>query len=135
MGTRSNSWMEKFCHGQRMLHLRKCQTIGERQGYLYKLYSETKQALIYETHDSNDIWHRRLGHIHFCGLPSMEKLVTGLRKLNSTHNGTYKGCALEKNTKGSFQNNLSRTSNELELIHLDLCGSMSTPSWEFFFTM
>lgn len=47
-------------------------------------------------------------------------LVTGLPKLNM--------CALGKNTKGSFQNSLSKTKHTLELGHSDLCGPMSTPS-------
>ena len=57
----------------------------------------------------------------------MDKLVIGLPKLNSSHCGTCKGCALGKNTKGSFQNSSSKSKNILELAYFDVCVPMSTP--------
>ena len=83
---------------------------------------------IHETSDSDEIRHKRLGHIHFRALKSTEKSVIGHTKLNTIHNGTCKGRALGKNTKGSFQNSLRKTKNVLELVHSYLCGPMSTPS-------
>ena len=58
----------------------------------------------------------------------MEKMVTGLPKLNKDHSNICKGCALGKNTKGPFHDSTRKTNNVLELIHLDLCGPMFVPS-------
>ena len=57
--------------------IKKALTIEVRQGLLYELCTEPNLAIVHETSDSNEIWHRRLGHINFCALTSMEKLVTG----------------------------------------------------------
>ena len=58
----------------------------------------------------------------------MEKMVTGLPKLNQDHSSICKGCALGKNTRSPFHDSTRKTNNVLELIHLDLCGPMSVPS-------
>ena len=58
--------------------------------------------LIHETLDSNEKWHRRLGHINFRALTSMEKLVTGMPKLSHIHNESCKGCVLGKTLKSHF---------------------------------
>ena len=55
-------------------------------------------------------------------------MVSGLPKLNQSHEGACKDCAVGKNTKGTFQNSISKTKNVLELVHFDLCGPMSVPS-------
>ena len=83
---------------------------------------------MHETLDSNEIWHRRLGHINFPALTSMEKSVTRMPKLSHIHNESCKGCALGKNTKKSFPHSLSKTKDVLELVHSDLRGPVSLPS-------
>lgn len=55
-------------------------------------------------------------------------MVMVLPKLHLYHERTYKGCALGKNIKTTFQNSKSKSKEVLELIHLDLCGPMSVPS-------
>lgn len=108
--------------------IKKAHTIGIRHGCLYKQCTTPTQALIHETSNSNEIWHKRLGHLHFRAIPSIEKMVIGLPKLNQNHERTCKGCALGKNTKGTFHNSDSKSKNILELIHYDLCGPMSVTS-------
>ena len=58
----------------------------------------------------------------------MEKMVTGLPKLNKDHSSICKGCALGKNTKSPFHDSTRKTNNVLELIHSNLCGPMSIRS-------
>ena len=108
--------------------LKKALTIGVRQGLLYELCTKSNFALMHETSDSNEIWHRRLGHIKFHALTSMEKLVTRMLKLSHIHNESCKGCALGKNAKKSFTHSLSKTIDVLELVHFDLCGPISLAS-------
>ena len=84
--------------------IKNVQTIGVRQALLYELKTKINQALVHETSNSNEIWHQRLGHMNFCALTSMGKLVTGLPKLSQIQNESCKGCALGENTKNSFLN-------------------------------
>ena len=58
----------------------------------------------------------------------MEKMVIGLPKLNKDHPNICKGCALGKNTRSHFHDSTRKTNNVLELIHSNLCGTMSIPS-------
>ena len=102
--------------------------IAQREGFLYELNTELIQALIHKVVDINEIWHRRLGHLNFKTLSTIEKMVTGLPKLNKDHSSICKGCALGKNIKSPFHDSTRKTNNVLELIHSNLCGPMYVPS-------
>ena len=114
---------------------KKSKLIGQRKGYLYELNMEPIQTLIHEVADINEIWHRRLEHLHFKTLSTMEKMVTGLHKLNKDHSNICKGCALGKSTKSPFQDSTRKTNNVLEFIHSNLCGTMFVPSLGGFFLL
>ena len=49
--------------------------IGEQEGGLYKLKGHPEQALVHETVDPNELWHRRLAHVHYRALPLARKVV------------------------------------------------------------
>ena len=49
--------------------------IGEQEGGLYKLKGYPEQALIHNTIEPNEIWHRRLAHVHYRALPIASKVV------------------------------------------------------------
>ena len=74
-------------------------------------------------HEFGNLWHRRLGHLHYRALPVFEKMVKGMPKLSNVHNDVCKGCAIGKNTKGSFHKSESRSK-------VTLCGptSIASPS-------
>ena len=55
-------------------------------------------------------------------------MVTGMPEVSPKHEGICKGCALGKNTKKAFPRSKSRSKGILDLIHFDICGSMSSPS-------
>ena len=38
--------------------------IGEQEGGLYKLKGHPEQALVHDTVDPSEHWHRRLAHVH-----------------------------------------------------------------------
>lgn len=109
-------------------NIKKAISIGVRDGSLYKLYNQQNFALSHEISKSTDIWHRRLGHLHFQALSSIGEIVKGLPNLKSDHLGVCKGCALGKNVKKSFPKSVHKLKEILELIHYDLCGPMSVPS-------
>ena len=51
--------------------------IGE-QGGLYKLKGHPEQVLIHDIVEPNELWHRRLTHVHYRALPIASKVVEGL---------------------------------------------------------
>ena len=70
----------------------------------------------------------KTGTLNFKTISTMDKMVTGLPKLNKDHSSICKGWSLGKNTKSPFHESTRKTSNVLELIYSDLCGPMSVPS-------
>jgi transposase InsO family protein len=102
--------------------------IGVREGGLYKLKGHHEQALVHNSVSSSDLWHRRLAHINYRALLVLSKMVTGLPNIQVEHDGVCKGCALGKNTKGSFTSSDSKSKGILDIIHSDVCGQMMVPS-------
>ena len=49
--------------------------IGEQEGGLYKLKGHSEQALIHDIVESNELWHRRLAHVHYRALIIASKAV------------------------------------------------------------
>ena len=43
--------------------------IGEQEGGLYKLKGQPKQYLVHDSVEPNELWHRRLAHVHYRELP------------------------------------------------------------------
>ena len=47
--------------------------IGEQEGGLYRLKGQPKQDLVHDSVEPNELWHRRLAHVHYRGLPMVRK--------------------------------------------------------------
>ena len=99
--------------------LKQVYTIGLRYECLYRFDTISSQALMIESIDSCDLWHKRLGHLNFQTLSSMDKFVVGFPHLYPRH-GVCKGCALGQNIKSSFPSSESKTKRILEMVHSDL---------------
>jgi hypothetical protein len=54
-------------------------------------------------------------------------MVTGLPKFGNEHQGVCIGCALGKNAKASFPSSDSRSKEIMDLVHSNVCGTMSSP--------
>ena len=108
--------------------LSSAELIEVREGGLYKASRHSNQALVHNTIDPCELWHRRFGHLHYTTLPGLQKMVTGMPEFSHEHSGVCKGCALGKNTKKSFSRSNSRSKGILDMIHSDICGPMSSPS-------
>ena len=52
--------------------------IGEQEGGLYKLKGHLEQALVHDSVEPNELWNRRLAHVHYRALPLARKDVEGL---------------------------------------------------------
>jgi len=102
--------------------------IGVREGGLYKLTGKLLQALVHDSTNLSELWHRRFAHLHYRALPALPKMVTGILKLQVEHDGVCRGCALGKNVKGTFPGSDIRSKGILDLIHSDVCGSMTVES-------
>ena len=56
--------------------------IGVREGTLYKLQGNPIWAYIHNNDNLCELWHKRLGHLHYKALKIMRGLVIGLPKFN-----------------------------------------------------
>ena len=54
--------------------------------------------------------------------------MTSLPVVHVDHDGICRGCALGKNTKGSFLKSERRSKGILYLVHSELCGPMTVTS-------
>ena len=67
----------------------------------------------------------------------LRHMVIGLSEFSTRQSDVCKGCALGKYTKTAFPSSDSRSAGVLDLIHLDLCRSMSSVSlrgYEYYVT-
>ena len=76
--------------------------IGEQEGGLYKLKGQPEQALVHDSVEPNELWDRRLSHVHYRALPLARKALEILPEIQAKHEGVCKGCAKGKNTKKTF---------------------------------
>ena len=77
------------------------------------------------------LWHKKLGHMSIDTLAKLARhdLVVGLPKLSFERDNICDACMKGKHLKSSFKSkNFISTSRPLELLYMDLCGPMSTPS-------
>ena len=102
--------------------------IGEQEGDLYKLKGHPEQALVHDSIQPNELWHRRLAHVYYRALPLAIKVVKGLPEIQAKHDGVCKGCVKGKDTKKTFPSSESKEKGILEIIHFDVCGPMSSNS-------
>ena len=102
--------------------------IGEQEGGLYRLKGQPKQALVHDSIEPSELWHRWLAHVLYRALPLASKYVEGLPKIQEKHEGVCKGCAKGKNTKKTFRSSERKAKGILEIIHSDVCGPMSSNS-------
>jgi hypothetical protein len=98
--------------------------IGSREGNLYKLLEQNEEALVHDKVNPNELWHKRYAHINYQALPFLKRMVEGIPKLQSTHEGICKGCALGKNIKKPFPRSNNKSKEILDLIHSDAFGLM-----------
>ena len=55
--------------------------IGEQEGVLYKSKGHLEQALVCDSIEQNELWHRRLAHMHYRELPLASKAIEGFPKI------------------------------------------------------
>ncbi len=78
--------------------------------------------------DLNELWHRRMGHLHHGALRILRKTVTRVPDLSTERDNVCRGCVLGKYAKATFPRSKNRAKSVLGLIHWDICRQMSTKS-------
>ena len=66
--------------------------------------------------------------MHFKALPIASKAFSGLTKIQEKHEGICEECAQGNNIKKTFPNNESKSKGIPEIVHSDVCGTMSSIS-------
>ena len=65
--------------------------IGEQEGGLYKLKVHPEQALVHDSVEPNELWHRRIAHVHYRELPQLvSKVGEGLPEIQQKQKGLCK---------------------------------------------
>ena len=102
--------------------------IGIKEGGFYKLKGHSDSTLKSCTIIPCELWHRRLAHVKYKALPIVRKVVTGLLEIYINHEGICKECAQGKNTKNPFSRSNNKEKGILDIVHSDVCRSMSATS-------
>ena len=69
-----------------------------------------------------------MGHLHYRSFPFFREIVTGLPDFIVEQHGVCRGCTLSKYVKVAFPSSEHRSKEFLDLVHLNVCGSMSATS-------
>ena len=77
--------------------------IGEQEGGLYKLKGQLEQALVHESVETNERWHRRLPHVHYRALPLQAKLLKVFQKFKQNTTMSAKDVRKERTQRRYFQ--------------------------------
>jgi hypothetical protein len=107
------------------------QVIGVRDGKLFRLFFQPLHPLAASSDSSRqlcELWHRRMAHLHHGALGELREVVTGVPQISIEHQDVCRGCALGKFTKASFPSSDTRSTGILDLVHTDVCGSMTRRS-------
>ena len=102
---------------QKNSNMNTTKVIGVSEKTLYRLSTLLVHALVHDSTNINELWHIRLAHLNYQALPALRNMVTGLPMLHVEHDGICRGCALGKNTKGSFPKSETISKGILDLIH------------------
>jgi transposase InsO family protein len=101
--------------------------------YKFDNFGSSSFSSVFVAHsdDLRKLWHERFGHLNYRSLQQLcnQQMVTGL-PLVSCRDGVCAGCVLGKHHRDSFDKRASwHASGPLQLVHSDLCGPLSSPSF------
>lgn len=99
-------------------------TLGSIFEGLCRVTKRPLLSLVDDTNHLSDLWHQRLAHVHYDALSKLEKLVSGITKVQSHHDGVFPGCSSGKKKRVPFLSNENNTNDILHLIHSGICGLM-----------
>ena len=78
-----------------------------------------------------DLWHKRLGHLNLNDVLKLSSMVDGVGPLKRTSKNICESCIFGKHSRKSFPPRIEeRSTRVLELIHSDVCGPLTPPTWD-----
>jgi hypothetical protein len=105
------------------------QVIGVRKEKLYKLQFDSHYTLASNNSTRDcELWHMRVAHLGHSALKILGKIMTRMSLVTSEHHEICKGCVLGKYVQAHLPKSESRSKSILDLIHIDICGPMSSLS-------
>lgn len=95
---------------------------------LYKLQMDAPKALVSSNSlkDQGGLWHRRISHIHHGALKLLHETMIAFPEASIEHDDVFRGCVLGQFAKATFPRSDNKLRGMLDLVHLDICGPMST---------
>ena len=107
--------------------------VAKRHGDLYFVEQMAEEAGMASHQSKSSLmeWHERLGHLNEASLKKMatDQTVLGMKLKKSDRLETCETCIQGKQTQTPFpKNRPSRSSQQLEIVHMDLCGPMRVTS-------
>ena len=64
---------------------------------------QLEQALVHDSIEPSEIWHRRIAHVHYRALPLASKVVEGLPEMQTKHEVYAKDVRKERTQRRHFQ--------------------------------
>jgi hypothetical protein len=99
---------------------------GILEGGLYRVLVDQVRALMHDSNNLCDLWHKRLGHLHYGVLSILKDMMQGLLNFKIKKIRVCKGCALNKHANTAFQSNENRSREIFDLIHSNVCGPITS---------
>jgi hypothetical protein len=101
--------------------------------YKFDNFGSSSFSSVFVAHsdDLSKLWHERFGHLNYRSLQQLcnQQMVTGL-PLVLGRDGFCASCVLNKHHQDSFEKCASwHASSPLHIVHSDLCGPLSYPSF------
>lgn len=66
------------------------QVIGNKESNLYLLKGQSVKALIHSNDNLSELWHERMGHLHYRAIPVLQEMVTDLPQFGVKQDGDAK---------------------------------------------
>jgi hypothetical protein len=70
-------------------HLSTSEPIGTHSGGMYVVSGHSVQALAHDVTSSSELWHKRLGHLHYKALPDLQNKTGKHIRILRTENGEF----------------------------------------------
>ena len=103
-----------------------------QEGGLYKFIGCPLQELVHYSISLCELWHRIFSCLHYRDLPSLRKMIIGLPELQIEHDGICRGCVVGNNFMAYFPSSDNQSKGILDLVHSNVCGLMTIPSFSDF---
>ena len=93
--------------------------------YQLQLKNENLYACNVSTPTKSDLWYLRYGHLPIESMILLQRqsMLKGLLAF-SDHISSCTSCIMGKHKRDSFASSSNRAKEQLELVHIDLCGLM-----------